>query len=107
MVLAGVIVGTGGWVLYVADVQISMRGTRNLAAAATAALLAAAALAFRLRVDGLPGRTLPPVKQWAAPAAVFVLLLLPLAAATVACSAKAATRRNGFCGRALRRASIS
>ena len=83
VVLAAVIVGTGGWVLYVADVQISMRGTRNLAAAATAALLAAAALAFRLRVDGLRGRALPPMKQWVAPAAVFLLLLLPLAAATV------------------------
>jgi hypothetical protein len=80
-VLAAVIVGTGGWVLYVADVPISMRGTRNLAAAATAALLAAAALTFRLRVDGLPGRTLPLAKQWAAPAAVFAVLLLPLAAA--------------------------
>jgi len=87
-VLAAVILGTGGWLLYVGDLQISMRGTRNLAAAATAALLAAAALTFRLRVDGLPGRTLPPVKQWAAPAAVFVLLLLPLAAATVSLVAR-------------------
>src|SRR4029079_6459710 len=61
-----------------------MRGTRNLAAAATAALLAAAALTFRFRVDELPGRMLPPVKQWAAPTVVFVLLLLPLGAAAVA-----------------------
>ncbi len=82
VVLAVVIAATGGWVLHVGDVSISMRGTRNLAAAATASLLAAAALTFRIRVDRLHWRTLPRPREWAAPAALLVLLLLPLAAAT-------------------------
>ena len=81
--LAAVIARTGGWELYVRDVAISMRGTRNLAAAATALLLAAAALTFRARVEPLPERTWPPAKRWAVPVAVFVVLLLPLAAAAV------------------------
>lgn len=82
--LAVVIAQTRGWVVYLGDVQISMRGTRNLSAAATALLLAAAVLTFRIRVEPLPDRTLPRAKQWAVPMAVFVVLLLPLAAASVA-----------------------
>lgn len=82
IVAAGVaIVRTGGGVVYIGDVMISMRGTRNLAAAATAALLAAAALTFRIRGDRLPDRSLSAPNRWAVPVAVFGILILPLAAA--------------------------
>lgn len=83
VVMTVVIIRTGGWVLSLGDVSISMRGTRNLAAAATAALLIAAALTCRIRVDRLPRGTLPPLRDWAPAAAVLALLLLPLVVAAI------------------------
>lgn len=75
------IVWTGGWILRTGGITISMRGTRTLAFASTAALLAAGALSYRLRRVPFEGRTLPLPSEWRPPAAVFLLVMLPLTVA--------------------------
>jgi hypothetical protein len=81
--LAVVILWSGGWVLEIGGVTISMRGTRTLAIGTTAALLIAGALTCRFRLAPIDGRSLPLTREWVRAVTVFVVLILPLIVAAV------------------------
>jgi hypothetical protein len=76
--LIAAILWTGGWVLDLGPVTISMRGTRNPTSAATLAVLMAAALAYRPRLTRRPETPFPTTAQWTRAALLFVALLSPL-----------------------------
>jgi hypothetical protein len=83
LALIAAILQSGGWVVHLGPVDLSMRSPRNLAAFTTMALWVAAIATFRIRGTSRPAPGLT-VRHWLRAIALFAVIVSPLAIAAAA-----------------------